>query len=285
MQRVFIRPGAYYASVRTWAIRTIRPSYLDAPVVAAPSRLVLTVAPSLFSPEPAPAPRAGDVARLGTRAGKRIVKRIREALEDALEGLDPGDVELPDAEQEWEWPSGEDALVVEACGEAVAWAGPALGNGALDEAELDDLVARTKDMGFSYAWDNPTRTAFAEAAYLGLASAELAETLLPYANHPGRFPFVFDPADELVGRACRRALQETGLTGVKVRTDTGAASLAFTVPSTQSLVFSAPRAAAARMRCRSLPGRPWSVTPLRCTWAASRHLTTAALAGTTTGST
>ena len=107
-----------------------------------------------------------------------------------------------------------------------------------------------------------TRTAFAEAAYLGLTAADLAEGWRPVANEPGRYPgSTGSVSDALVGRGCGNALRAVGLRGVRIDSSLLSSSLSFIEPST--VYVSAPRAEADGMRCRAVPNRLWV---RHCVW-------------------
>jgi hypothetical protein len=156
----------------------------------------------------------------------------------------------------------EEGLVVETCGLAASWAGGALWDGSLDRGELDQLVDRAQDVGWDHAWRAGTRTGFAEAAYLGLTAADLAEGWRHVANDPGRYPRgAGTVADALVGRGCRSALRAVGLRNVRIDASPLTPSLAFTEP--RAVFVSAPRAEADEMMCRFVPDQR---LVRRCVW-------------------
>jgi hypothetical protein len=259
----FIPSGYFHAPVYRWARTTVRSQYRSISRLGEPGSLRLTLDPALFEPivlEPISGPRRAELERLGARVGKRLARRAREVIEEALDGLDPSGG--GDAPSDDDVSTDEEGLVVESCGLAVSWAGDALWDDSLDRGNLDDLVDRAQDEGWSHAFAAGTRTAFAEAAYLGLTAADLAEGWRPVANEPGRDPgSAGSVSDALVGRGCRSALRAVGLRGVRIDSSLLTSSLSFIEPST--VYVSAPRAEADGMRCRFLPSR---FQVRRCVW-------------------
>lgn len=249
-----------------WARTRVVAQYRAIDPVRPPGSLRLTLEPGLFRPivvEPLPSPRRGELERLGTSVGKRLAKRAREVIDEALDGLDPGgggDAPTDDDDISTD----EGGLVVETCGLAAGWAGEALLDGVPDRDELDALVDRAEEVGWSHAFDAGTRTGFAEAAYLGLTAADLAEGWRPLANEPGRYTSSAGTvSDGLVGRGCASALRAVGLRGVRIDSSPFSSSVTF---SYLGVPISAPRARADGMRCRTLWSRPGLVKPTRCTW-------------------
>lgn len=238
----FVPRGYFHAPVYRWTGTEVSPWYRRAPAGGAPGGLRLTLtrdplhAPDLRAD---PHPPRGELERLGTGVGKRLAKRAREVIEEALDASGGGGGGPTDDD---DISTDEEGLVVETCGLAASWAGGALWDGSLDRGELDQLVDRAQDVGWDHAWRAGTRTGFAEAAYLGLTAADLAEGWRHVANDPGRYARV-------------------GLRNVRIDVSPLTPSLSFTEPRT--VFVSAPRAEADEMMCRFVPDQR---LVRRCVW-------------------